>query len=148
MSRDSDFSGIVQWNPFKSIVCLSSCDFLLYFMVVCDLQMSRKYKLYLLYSLSSFCDFLPSATVMKSPDVVSLSRERVSSAYSFGGHYPTLGKTQCCGQLLRWQRQGGCSKAACSLHGQVWKRERKMLVTQAPKGICQSPEDLPPGPPC
>lgn len=61
-------------------------------MVVCDLQMSRKYKLYLLYSsLSSFYDFLPSATVMKSPDVVSLSRERVSSAYSFGGPCPTLG---------------------------------------------------------
>lgn len=74
-------------------------------MVVCDVQMSRKYKLYLLYSsLSSFYDFLPSATVMKSPDVVSLSRERVSSAYSFGGPCPTLGKPSALGNC--WDAKG------------------------------------------
>lgn len=74
-------------------------------MVVCDLQMSRKYKLYLLYSsLSFFYDFLPSATVMKSPDVASLSRERVSSAYSFWGPCQTLGKLSALGNC--WDDKG------------------------------------------
>lgn len=54
-------------SPFKSIVCLSPCDFLLCFMVIYDLQMPRKYKTCLLHyhSLSSFCDYLPPVTVMK-----------------------------------------------------------------------------------
>lgn len=97
MSRDNDFSGIVQYNPFKSIVShpVISC-YILWWFVTYKCQESINCFCCILFSLF-FCDFLPFTTVMKSPDVVSLSRERVSSAYSFGGHYPTLGKPSALG---------------------------------------------------
>lgn len=93
-------------------------------MVVCDVQMSRKYKLYLLYSsLSSFYDFLPSATVMKSPDVVSLSRERVSSAYSFGGPCPTLGKPSALGNCWDGKGKEDAAKQPAHFMANVEKRK-------------------------